>query len=380
MTDTSSTPRRLSAPAIAARKGSQPLACLTAYTAPVAKAVDAHCELILVGDSVAMVVYGMESTLGADIPMMIRHGQAVVRATQKACVVVDLPFGTYQASPAQAFETAAQILKETGAQAVKLEGGAEMAKTVAFLTARGVPVMGHIGLLPQSVNTLGGYKAQGRDDTAAQRIRKDAQEIANAGAFAIVIEGVAEPLAAAITREIRIPTIGIGASAACDGQILVSDDMLGITDGKKPKFVKEYAALSASIESAVKAYAQDVRARSFPAEAHVYAPRPATPPQQAANASSNDRAVPPQPTPQTSAQPAPQASARPQTMVPGMPSPSAAAPAPANNKTAPSPFSMSAFRSKDTSTEPDNAEDNEKPATFAYNILRASPRRGGRDD
>lgn len=377
MTDTSTTPRRLSAPAIAARKGAQPLACLTAYTAPIAKAMDTHCDLILVGDSVAMVVYGMESTLGADIPMMIRHGQAVVRATQKACVVVDLPFGTYQASPAQAFETAAQILRETGAQAVKLEGGAEMAKTVAFLTARGIPVMGHIGLQPQSVNTLGGYKAQGRDDNAAQRIRKDAQDITNAGAFAIVIEGVAEPLAAAITREIRIPTIGIGASAACDGQILVSDDMLGITQGKKPKFVKEYAALSASIESAIKAYAQDVRARAFPGEAHVYAPRPAQQPA-AANAPVNDR-TPQQPAPQPQAQPQ---ATRPQTMVPGTPAPSSpSAPTQtAQPASAPSPFSMSAFRSKEASADADTAEENEKPATFAYNILRAIPRRGGRDD
>ena len=361
---------RLTAPAIAARKGNgAPLVCLTAYTAPMAQILDNHCDLLLVGDSVAMVVYGMESTLGADIPMMIRHAQAVMRATQKACVVVDLPFGTYQATPGQAFDSAAQILRETGAQAVKLEGGAEMAKTIAFLTARGIPVMGHIGLQPQSVNTLGGYKAQGRDDAAAQRIRKDAQAVAQAGAFAVVIEGVAEPLAAAITKEIGIPTIGIGASAACDGQILVVDDMLGITQGKKPKFVKEYASLAGTVSAAVGAYAREVKARNFPSQAHVYAGAPVQ------SAPINDRpAAPQQP------QPAQQAA------VSNAPRPAAnsavAVAAGATATTGPSLFgSMAASRNSALSlAEEKNAENEERPASFAYNILRAIPRRGGRDE
>lgn len=341
---------RFTAPAIAARKGNgAPLVCLTAYTASIARTLDAHCDLLLVGDSVAMTVYGMESTLGADLPMMIRHGQAVVRASEKACVVVDLPFGSYQATPGQAFESAAQILKDTGAQAVKLEGGVEMAKTIAFLTARGIPVMGHIGLQPQSVNTLGGYSAQGRDEAAAQRIRKDAQAVAQAGAFAIVIEGVAEPLAAAITREVQIPTIGIGASAACDGQILVVDDMLGITTGKKPRFVKEYATLSGTIEAAVANYAREVKARAFPAQAHTYA---AAKPAQAGPVN-DQRAIQP-------AAPAPQ---RPQ------PQPAAAAP---------SSFSFSAQRGNAAPAEA--PEEKEEKVSLAYNILRAIPRRGGREE
>lgn len=263
---------RLTAPSIAARKGAgTPLVCLTAYTAPMARLLDAHCDFLLVGDSLAMVLYGMDSTLGADMEMMIRHGQAVVRASDRACVVVDMPFGSYQASPPQAFENAARIMRETGAQGIKLEGGVEMAETVAFLTQRGIPVTGHVGLQPQSVNTLGGYKAQGREDDSAARIMRDARAIANAGAFALVIEGVAEPLAAAITREIAIPTIGIGASAACDGQILVSEDMLSLTAGRKPKFVKEYAALAEAVDAAAAAYARDVRARVFPDQAHTYA-------------------------------------------------------------------------------------------------------------
>jgi 3-methyl-2-oxobutanoate hydroxymethyltransferase len=263
---------RLTAPAIAARKSTQPLVCLTAYTAPMARALDPHCDLLLVGDSLAMVVYGLESTLGADMDMMVRHGQAVVRASQKACIVVDMPFGSYQASPAQAFDNAARILKETGAQGIKLEGGIEMADTIAFLTARGIPVMGHIGLQPQSVNTLGGYKAQGREDASAQKIKNDARAVAQAGAFSMVIEGVAESLAATITKDVAIPTIGIGASATCDGQILVSEDMLGITVGKKPKFVKEYAELAGMIDRAAAAYADDVRARAFPGKEQVYTP------------------------------------------------------------------------------------------------------------
>ncbi len=257
---------------IAARKGSssQPLVCLTAYTAPVAKALDAHCDLLLVGDSVAMVLYGEPSTLQADLEMMIRHGRAVVNATTKAHVVVDMPFGSYQESKELAFRNAARILKETGAASVKLEGGVEMAETISYLARRGIPVVGHVGLQPQSVNTAGGYKAQGRNETSAQKIMSDAKAVAAAGAFALVIEGVAESLAADITRAVPCPTIGIGASAQCDGQILVAEDMLGMSAGQKPKFVKTYADLAALMETAVGEYAREVRGRLFPAAAHLY--------------------------------------------------------------------------------------------------------------
>lgn len=257
---------------IAARKGSssQPLVCLTAYTAPVAKALDAHCDLLLVGDSVAMVLYGEPSTLQADLEMMIRHGRAVVNATTKAHVVVDMPFGSYQESKEVAFRNAARILKETGAASVKLEGGVEMAETISYLAQRGIPVVGHVGLQPQSVNTAGGYKAQGRNETSAQKIMSDAKAVAAAGAFAMVIEGVAESLATEITRAVPCPTIGIGASAQCDGQILVAEDMLGMSTGQKPKFVKTYADLAALMETAVAEYAREVRGRLFPQAANLY--------------------------------------------------------------------------------------------------------------
>jgi len=262
---------RLSAPAIRARKGAaEPLVCLTAYTAPMAQTLDEPCDLLLVGDSVAMVVYGLDSTLGADLAMMIRHGQAVVRTTRKACIVVDLPFGSYQRSPEQAFENAAEVLRATGCQAIKLEGGVEMAETVAFLTQRGVPVMGHVGLTPQAVNALGGYRARGRDASEADRILDDARAIAGAGAFSLVVEGVREPLADRITAEVEIPVIGIGASATCDGQILVTEDMLGLTPGRKPKFVKPYADLGTPLAAAARTYAEEVRARRFPSAAFVY--------------------------------------------------------------------------------------------------------------
>ena len=255
---------------IAAAKGQTPLACLTAYTARVAQVLDPHCDLLLVGDSMAMVLYGFDSTLKADMDMMIRHGQAVVWSSKQACVVVDMPFGSYQESREVAFRNAARIMRETECQAVKIEGGTEMADTVAYLTQRGVPVMGHIGLKPQSVNTLGGYTARGRANDEAETIMDDAKALDQAGAFAIVVEGVSEPLAKAITAAISVPTIGIGASADCDGQILVTEDMLGITDGKKPKFVKSYANISPAIEDAAKTYAAEVRARTFPSANYVY--------------------------------------------------------------------------------------------------------------
>lgn len=257
---------------IKSRKGAsaEPLVCLTAYTAPMAKMLDPHCDVLLIGDSLAMVVYGEPSTLQADLEMMIRHGRAVQRATQSALVVVDMPFGSYQESKEAAFRNAARIMSETGASSVKLEGGEEMADTVAYLTQRGIPVMGHVGLQPQSMNTLGGFKAQGRDDDGAAKIIQDAKAIAAAGAYAIVLEGVAEALGKAVTDAVPCPVIGIGASAACDGQILVTEDMLGITQGKKPKFVKEFVNLSEQIDHAVGTYAAEVRGRKFPEAAQTY--------------------------------------------------------------------------------------------------------------
>lgn len=261
----------------AAKGAPTPLVCLTAYTAPIARTADAYCDVLLVGDSVAMVLYGLPSTLQADMEMMCRHGRAVVDASQNALVVVDMPFGTYQATREEAFTHAARILQETGAMAVKCEGGSEMAETIAYLSQRGIPVMGHIGLQPQSVNTLGGFKTQGRDEENAAKIMSDAKAVEQAGAFAIVIEGVAESLARDITAAVSCPTIGIGASVSCDGQILVTEDMLGMTQGKKPKFVKQYAILADETEKAIALYAQEVRARRFPDADYSYGEKKAAP-------------------------------------------------------------------------------------------------------
>ncbi|WP_020177845.1 3-methyl-2-oxobutanoate hydroxymethyltransferase [Methylopila sp. M107] len=260
--------------AIRNAKGKDPLVCLTAYTAPVAQALDEACDLLLVGDSLGMVVYGMESTIPVTLDMMIAHGAAVVRGSKHALVVVDLPFGSYQESPAQAFRNSSRILAETGCDAVKLEGGAVMAETINFLTQRGIPVLAHIGLQPQSVNALGGYAARGREAAEAEQIVADARAVADAGAFAMVVEGVVAPLAARITSTVRVPTIGIGASAECDGQILVTDDMMGMTFGHVPKFVRRYADVGGTIREAAQAYAEDVRARRFPAEEHLYGAKP----------------------------------------------------------------------------------------------------------
>jgi 3-methyl-2-oxobutanoate hydroxymethyltransferase len=251
-------------------KGGAPIVGLTAYTAPIATLLDPHVDFLLVGDSVGMVVYGFESTLPVTTEMMVAHGAAVVRATSQALIVVDLPFGSYQASREQAFRTAARILAETGCAAVKLEGGAEMADTVRFLTERGVPVMGHIGLMPQSVHAAGGFRVQGRDDQQAARLSADAVAIADAGAFSLVIEGTVEPVARAITESVPIPTIGIGASPMCDGQILVIDDVLGVFTQFKPRFVKRYAELAPLISAAAADYAADVRARRFPGPEHCF--------------------------------------------------------------------------------------------------------------
>jgi 3-methyl-2-oxobutanoate hydroxymethyltransferase len=256
-----------------ARKGGTPLVCLTAYTTPVAALADKHCDIVLVGDSVGMVLHGLPSTLGVTMEMMILHGQAARRGVENALLVVDMPFGSYEESPSQAFRNAARLMAETGCAAVKLEGGESMRETIAFLAARGIPVMGHVGLTPQAVNAFGGYKVQGRGE-AAERIGRDALAVAEAGAFAMVLEKVPDSLARSITAEIPIPTIGIGASPACDGQILVVDDILGMFTAFRPKFVKRYAELGSDADEAIAVYAEEVRARRFPDESHVFADAP----------------------------------------------------------------------------------------------------------
>jgi 3-methyl-2-oxobutanoate hydroxymethyltransferase len=261
---------RITIPELVSRKGGEPIAALTAYTAPIARLIDPHVDILLVGDSLGMVVYGLPSTLGVTLDTMIAHGRAVVGASSHAATVVDMPFGSYQASPAQAFAAAARIMAETGCDAVKLEGGAEMADTVAFLTARGVPVMGHVGLTPQSVNILGGYKARGRDPAEAERIIAGAKAIAAAGAFSIVIEGTIDPVSRAVTAAVAVPTIGIGASAGCDGQVLVIDDVLGLSGDFKPKMARVYADLGPVIANAAQSYAADVKSRRFPGPENVY--------------------------------------------------------------------------------------------------------------
>lgn len=261
--------RRKTAPDILARKGGEPIVMLTSYHAHTAALVDRHCDVILVGDSLGNVMHGFETTVPVTLDMMILQGRAVMRGSQHALVVVDMPFGSYEASKEQAFHSAVRILKETQCGAVKLEGGERMAETVAFLTQRGIPVMGHIGLTPQSINTLGSFRAQGREEGSWQPIENDARAISEAGAFSIVIEAVAEPLARKITAAIAAPTIGIGASAACDGQVLVLEDMLGLSP-RTPKFVRRYGDLGPAIEAAIKGYAADVRSRSFPGPEHVY--------------------------------------------------------------------------------------------------------------
>ncbi len=261
--------RRTTVPQIRARKGKEPIVSLTSYHAHTAAIVDRYADFILVGDSLGMVMHGMESTIGVTLDMMITHGAAVVRGTQKALVVVDLPFGTYEESPAVAFRNAARVMKETGCGAVKLEGGARMAETIRFLNERGIPVMAHIGLTPQSSHVMGGFKTQGRDQADWAVHEADAVAVTEAGAFALVLEGMVEPLAAKISKQIEIPTIGIGASAECDGQILVLEDMLGLNP-TPPRFVKVYGDLGSGIERAVKSYAQDVKSRAFPSDKNTY--------------------------------------------------------------------------------------------------------------
>lgn len=261
---------RLTPPEIRDRKGGEPIVCLTAYTHQVAKLLDDNMDLLLVGDSLAMVLYGLDTTLGVTLDMMIQHGNAVMRGSKTSCVIVDLPFGTYQESKEAAFRNAARVMCETRCQGVKLEGGVEMAETIRFLVDRGIPVLGHVGLTPQAVNQFGGFRAQGRSDESAKKILDDAQAVSDAGAFAVVIEGTMEPLAREITGRIPIPTIGIGASPQCDGQILVTEDVIGLFTDFKPKFVKKYGEMGNLIAEAGEAYAQEVRARTFPGPEHCF--------------------------------------------------------------------------------------------------------------
>jgi 3-methyl-2-oxobutanoate hydroxymethyltransferase len=261
--------RRLAAPDIRARKNGEPIVALTSYHAHTARLVDKYCDVILVGDSLGMVMHGLETTVPVTLDMMILQGHAVMRGSQRALVVVDMPFGTYEASKEQAFMSCARVLKETGCGAIKLEGGVRMAETIRFLAERGVPVMGHVGLTPQAINTIGSFRAQGREEADWAPIENDARAVSDAGAFSVVIEAVAEPLARRITQSIPIPTIGIGASPTCDGQILVLEDMLGLSP-RVPKFVKRYGDLGPGIEAAIKGYAAEVRSRAFPGPDQVY--------------------------------------------------------------------------------------------------------------
>lgn len=268
--------KRLTVPAIQRRKAggitADPLVMLTAYTARQAQLLDEHCDVLLVGDSLAQVIYGLPSTLPVTLDMMIAHGAAVVRGSYHALVVVDMPFGSYEESPQQAFASAARIMAETGCAAVKLEGGVAMAETIAFLTRRGIPVMAHIGLTPQAVNALGGYGARGRSQEEHAKIISDGKAVAEAGAFSVVVEGVLEPIAVALTQSLEIPVIGIGASAQCDGQVLVAEDMLGMFD-RVPRFVKRYADMAALVSEAAAKYAEEVRSRAFPGAEQTYQPK-----------------------------------------------------------------------------------------------------------
>ncbi len=261
--------RRLTAPALLARKGGEPIVMLTAYTARMAQLLDPHCDVLLVGDSLGQVIYGLSSTIPVSLEMMSAHGAAVVRGSYHALVGIDMPFGSYEESPEQAFRNASRLLKETGAAAVKLEGGEAMAPTIAFLTARGIPVIGHVGLTPQAVNMLGGYRARGRNEAERAKILADAQAVSDAGAIMMVLESLLEDIAVEVTRMVRCPTIGIGASAACDGQVLVTEDLLGLFE-RTPRFVKRYDDFAGRVTAAVAAYAEEVKARRFPGEEQTY--------------------------------------------------------------------------------------------------------------
>jgi 3-methyl-2-oxobutanoate hydroxymethyltransferase len=261
--------KRLTAPEIASRKGGEPIVALTAYHAHTAAIADKYVDFLLVGDSLGMVMHGFETTLPVPLELMIMHARAVMRGAKRALVVVDMPFGSYEESPSQAFHNAARVIKETQCGAIKLEGGRRMGETIRFLTERGIPVMAHIGLTPQSINVLGGFKTQGRSRDEWAAIEEDARLVTEAGAFCVVLEAIAEPLAAKITHTIAVPTIGIGASAKCDGQILVMEDMLGLSP-RVAKFVKEFGTVGKAIEEAIRSYAAEVRQRSFPTPSHIY--------------------------------------------------------------------------------------------------------------
>ncbi|MDE0057071.1 MAG: 3-methyl-2-oxobutanoate hydroxymethyltransferase [Defluviicoccus sp.] len=262
--------QRVTVPELRARKGAEPIVVLTAYTAPQAKILDPHVDVLLVGDSLGMVIYGLQDTLGVTLDMMIAHGAAVVRGSEHGCVIVDMPFASYQESPAQAYRNAARVMAETGCAGVKLEGGVEMAPTVEFLVRRSIPVMGHVGLMPQSVHAYGGFRVQGRGEADGRVIVEDARAIAAAGAFSMVVEGVIEPVGREITGSVPVPTIGIGASPSCDGQVLVTEDMAGLFTEFTPRFVRRYAELGEALGEAVAAYAKDVRARRFPGPEHCF--------------------------------------------------------------------------------------------------------------
>ena len=264
--------KRITPPDIQARKGADPLVVLTAYTTPVARLVDPHCDIVLVGDSVAMVLHGHPTTLQATMEMMVLHGQSVARGLSQAMMVIDMPFGSYEEGRDQAFRNAARLIAETGAAAVKLEGGEAMAETIGFLSRRGIPVMAHVGLTPQAVNALGGYGARGKSKAEEEKILADGRAVQQAGAFAVVVEGVLEPIAIALTEALAIPTIGIGGSARCDGQVLVTDDMLGMFE-RVPRFVKRYAEVSELISQTAARYAEEVRARTFPGVEQTYQPK-----------------------------------------------------------------------------------------------------------
>lgn len=268
--------KRMTAPSIRARKvdhkTEQPIVMLTAYTMRMAQLLDPHCDMLLVGDSLGQVIYGLPSTIPVTMDMMCAHGAAVVRGSWHALVGVDMPFGSYEGSPDQAFVSAARIMKETGCAAVKLEGGEAMSSTIRFLTERGIPVIGHVGLTPQAVNILGGYGARGREQQEADKIARDAKAVADAGAFCIVVEGVMEQLASEVASQVAPPVIGIGASAECDGQVLVTEDMLGLFE-RTPRFVKRYDDLAARIGAAAAAYAAEVRERAFPTSDQTYRPK-----------------------------------------------------------------------------------------------------------
>ena len=276
--------KRMTVPSLRARKTEgeaghrteQPIVMLTAYTMRMAQLLDPHCDMLLVGDSLGQVIYGLPSTIPVTMEMMCAHGAAVVRGSWHALVGVDMPFGSYEASPAQAFASASRIMKETGCAAVKLEGGEAMAETIAFLTHRGVPVIGHVGLTPQAVNVFGGYGARGREDSEARKIISDARAVADAGAFCIVVEGVLEQIASEVSRSVAPPVIGIGASADCDGQVLVTEDMLGLFE-RTPRFVKRFDDLATRIGEAAANYAREVRSRSFPTADQTYRPKDPTP-------------------------------------------------------------------------------------------------------